>query len=110
MNTQVVTESIVPIPVSRAQESLKEAEPLAEKKDRTKEDNERLKASMDQARTQLELAQAFGYGTKSDFDKLYEQLHTIEEKTADNKSGTGWFASIKESIADLLKSSQPGKR
>lgn len=110
LNTQVVTESIVPLPVARAQEFLKEAEPLAEKKDRTKEDNERLKASMEQARNQLQLAQEFGYGNKSDFDKLYGQLHTIEEKTADNKFGTGWFANAKKSISDLMTSSQPSKR
>jgi hypothetical protein len=110
LNTQVVTESVVPLPVMRAQESLKAAEPLAEKKDRTKEDNERLKASMDQALSQLELAQEFGYGTKGDFDKLYGQLRTLEEKTADNKFGTGWFANIKDSIGDLMKSSQPSKR
>lgn len=110
LNTQVVTESIVPLPVARAQESLKAVEPLAEKKDRTREDNERLKSSMDQARSQLELAQQFGYGNKGDFDRLYAQLRTIEEKTADNKFGAGWFANIKESIADLMKSSQPSKR
>jgi YfdX protein len=109
LNTQVITETIIPLPVAHARESLKTAESLAGKKDRTKEDNDRLKASMDQARSQLEFAQALGYGTKNDFDKMYQELNEIEEKTANNKFGTGWFAKIKESIADFMRSSQPAK-
>jgi hypothetical protein len=106
LNTQVVTDTIIPLPVVKAQESLKNAESLAEKKDRNKDDNDRLKASMDQARSQLEFAQALGYGTKKDFDKMYAQLAEIRDKTADNKFGTGWFAKIKASIEDFLKSGQ----
>ena len=107
LNTQVVTETIIPLPVAKAQEALKTAESLAEKKDRTKDDNDRLKASMDQARGQLEFAQALGYGTKKDFDTMYQQLTEIRDKTADNKFGTVWFAKIKASIANFLRSSQP---
>jgi hypothetical protein len=107
LNTQVVTETVVPLPVVKAQDALKSAESLAEKKNRTKDDNDRLKASMDQARENLEFAQALGYGTKKDFEKMYAQLNEIRDETADNKFGTGWFAKIKASIEDFLKSSQP---
>ena len=110
LNTQVLTETIIPLPVVFAGESLKEAEALAEKKDRTKDENTQLKASLDKARGELEIAQAFGYGTKKDFDKIYQQLKEIEEKTADNKSGVGFFAKVKASIADFMKSSQPSKK
>jgi YfdX protein len=109
LNTQVLTETTIPLPVVSAQEALKQAETLAEKKDRTKEDNSALKASLDKARRQLELAQALGYGTKKDFDKMYQQLTEVEEKTADDKFGTGFFAKIKASIADFMKTSQPSK-
>jgi YfdX protein len=109
LNTQVITETIIPLPVAKAQESLKSAEALAEKKERTKDDNEHLKTAMDDARGQLELAQTLGYGTKKDFDKMYQQLTEIREKTADNKFGTGFFAKIKASIADFMKSSQTAK-
>jgi hypothetical protein len=107
LNTQVVTDTVIPLPVVKAQEALKSAESLAEKKNRTKDDNDRLAASMDQAREHLEFAQALGYGTKRDFEKMYAQLNEIRDKTADNKFGTGWFARIKASIEDFLKSSQP---
>lgn len=109
LNTQVLTETIIPLPVVSAQEFLKQAETLAEKKERTKEDNTALKASLDKARGQLELAQALGYGTKKDFDKMYQQLTEVEQKTADNKFGSGFFAKIKASMADVLKTSQPKK-
>jgi hypothetical protein len=109
LNTQVITETIIPLPVADAQESLRAAESLAEKKDRTKEDNERLKASMDRARNELEFAQALGYGTKSDFDKMYQQLIEIDEKTANNNFGTGWFTKIKASIAQFIGSTQPAE-
>jgi hypothetical protein len=109
LNTQVVIDTIIPLPVVKAEESLKTAESLAQKKDRTKEDNDRLKASLDHANDQLQFAQALGYGTKNDFDKMYQQLADIRGKTADNQSGTGWFAKIKASIADLLKSGQSKK-
>jgi hypothetical protein len=109
LNTQVLTDTIIPLPVVKAQEALKSAEGLAEKKDRSKEDNDRLKASMEQARGQLEFAQVLGYGTKKDFDKMYDELTEILDKTSDNKSGAGWFSKIKASIADFLKSSQTQK-
>jgi hypothetical protein len=79
---------------------------LSEKKDRTPDENTRLKASLDKARRELEFAQALGYGTKKDFDKFYQQLSEVEEKTADSKSGTGLFAKLKTSIADFLSSNQ----
>lgn len=107
LDTQVVTDTVIPLPVVKAQEALKTAESLASKKDRGKDDNDRLKASMDQVRGQLEFAQALGYGTKQDYEKMYAQLTEIRDKTADNHSGTGWFAKIKASIDDFLKASQP---
>ena len=109
LNTQVVVDTIIPLPVVKTQESLKTAEDLAQKKDRTKDDNERLKASLDQANDQLQFAQALGYGTKKDFDRMTQELAEIRDKTADNQSGSGWFAKIKASIADLLKSGQAKK-
>jgi hypothetical protein len=103
LNTLVITETVVPLPVVSAEASLKEAETLAEKKDRTSDDSRRLSKSLTEARKQLEFAAALGYGTKSDFDKMYTQLGEIEQKTSGNKSGAGFFAKIKSSISDMLE-------
>jgi hypothetical protein len=109
LSTQVVTETIIPLPVARTQEALKTAESLAEKKNRTKEDNEHLKTALDEAQRQLEFAQALGYGAKKDFDSMYQQLAEIKEKTSDNKFGDDFFSKIKASIAEFMKSSQHTK-
>jgi hypothetical protein len=109
LNTQVVTETVIPLPIVNAQAFLKTAETLAEKTDRAKDDNASLSISLNKARSQLEFAQALGYGTKGDLEKFYRQITEIEQKTADNKFGTGLFAKIKASIAELLKANQPAK-
>ena len=100
-------ETVIPLPVVEAQHTLKEAETFAEKKDRTQKENNRLEAAMNQAREHLEFAHALGYGTNNDFAKMYVQLNEIRDKTAANNSGSRWFAKIKASVEDFLKSSQP---
>lgn len=87
----MVVDTIIPLPIAKAEESLKAAESLAQKKDRTKEDNDRLKVSLDSANDQLKFAEALGYGNKSDFDKMYQLLADIRAKTADNQSGLDGF-------------------
>lgn len=106
LNTLVITNTIIPLPVATAQEVLKEAETLAEKSDRKEDENKRLDVLLKDARTQLEFAQALGYGTKKDFKDLYQQLDEITEKTSGGKHGTGFFAKIKSSLGSVVKSSQ----
>ena len=97
----------IPLPVAVAQEQLKEAEKLTEKVSRSQDENKRLDTLLTDTHTKLEFAQALGYGTKSDFKDLYAQLDEIKDKTSAGKSGTGFFAKIKSSLASLVKSSQP---
>lgn len=106
LNTLVVIDTIIPLPVATAEKYLKEAETLAEKGDRSKEENKRLADLLKDARTELEFAKALGYGTKKDFKNLYKQLDLIEDKTKGGKSGTGFFDKIKGYLKDTVKSSQ----
>jgi hypothetical protein len=106
LNTLVVTDTIIPLPVTTAEKYLKEAETLTEKGDRSKEENERLAELLKDARTELEFAQALGYGSKKDFKNLYKQLDQIEDKTKGGKSGKGFFDKIKGYLKDTVKSSQ----
>jgi dGTP triphosphohydrolase len=106
LNTQVITNTIIPLPVAETQELLKEAEKLAENVDRTPDENKRLDDLLTQAHTKLEFAQVLGYGTKQDFKDLYAQLDEIKGKTSSGKSGTGFFAKIKSSLAAMVKSGQ----
>jgi hypothetical protein len=109
LDTQVLTQTTIPLPVVYAQESLREAETLSEKKDRTADENARLKAALDKAREHLEFAQILGYGTQKDFEKMYQQLAEVQEKTSDNKAEAGLYAKLKASISELLVSSAHGK-
>ncbi|HCP14228.1 MAG TPA: hypothetical protein DIT32_00320 [Peptococcaceae bacterium] len=103
LNTLVVVkEHVIPLPVVRAKELLKEAETLAEKKDRTDEESKELAALLDDAENQLKMAEVLGYGKKKAFKPMYEQLDTIRDKTKDDKSGKGFFNKIKDQISNMF--------
>ena len=110
LNSLVVTNTVIPLPVVTAEGLLASAEKLAEKADRSDDENKRLATLLEDARTELKFAEALGYGSKKDFKNLYEQLDTIEDKTEDGKSGTGFFTKIKGYLKDTVKSSQPEEK
>lgn len=105
LNTLVITDTIIPLPVAATQNMLKDAQQLAEKKDRTVDDNKKLNDLLTASRGQLEFAEALGYGTRQDFKNLYAQLDDIKAKTGDGKSGMGFFSSITDSLSSLLQRS-----
>ena len=107
LNTLVITNTTIPLPVVATQELLKEAEKLAEKADRKEDENKRLTDLLTKAHNNLEFAEVLGYGTKQDFKDLYAQLDQIKDKTSNGKSGIGFFAEIKSFLAGLVNSSQP---
>lgn len=103
LNTLVVTvDDVIPLPTLRAEQMLKNAEKLAEQKDRTDKDNKTLADLLKGAREQLKLAQLLGYGDKKAYKPMYEQIEQIEKKSEGGKSGKGWFDKIKKQISDLL--------
>ena len=102
LNTLVITTDVVPLPKLRAEKMLKEAQALAEKKDRSKEENAKIAKSIQGAREQLEMAELLGYGNKKDYKPMYQQLDNIAKKSSDGKSGTGWFDTIKKQLYDLM--------
>jgi len=104
LNTLVVTEHVIPLPVLRASAMLASADELAEQENRTDDDNEKLANLIENARYQLKMAEALGYGDDSDYKGFYEQLDLIERKTEGGKSGKGFFDDIQGSIEKLKKS------
>ena len=109
LNTVVVTQTIVPLPIVAAQAMLKEADKLAENKQRKADENKRLSALLDGAQASIKFAQTLGYGQKKDFDSFYEEIDKIRNKTADGKSGSGFFETIKGYMTSMTKNSQPEK-
>ena len=101
LSTQLVESHIVPLPKLRATAKLAEAEKLAEKEQRSDEENERLHALIEDARSDLKLGEILGYGIGGDYEELYDQLDVIQEKTEHGKSGKGFFRDIKKSLKNF---------
>ena len=103
LNTLVVTEHVIPLPLLRADLLVTEAEALAKKKKRTKDENKALADALKEVRHQLQLAEALGYGDKSAFGPVYDQIKALEEKVAGGKSGEGWFDKLKQDVSSIFK-------
>ncbi len=101
LNTLVVTEEIIPLPLLRAELLLAEAEILSEKEKRSEDENKTLKGILDAAHHQLRMAELLGYGKKSDFKAMYDQIDEIKDKSSGGKSGKGWFDKIKQKLASF---------
>lgn len=94
--TLVVENTIIPLPLVRAEALIDQARPLAGKAQRTTEENGRLRRMIANARSQLQLAQALGYATREDLDGLVDQLRQIERATQGQATaGGGLFDRIK---------------
>jgi len=101
LNTLVVTEQVLPLPILRATALLNASEEMAEIKERTPEQNEELAGMLDAARQQVSLARALGYGDKKQFKSMLEEIDKIEKKTEGGKSGSGFFDAIKEKLDEF---------
>ena len=104
LNTLVLTDQVVPLPVLRFEALLQQAEELAVNDERTEAEDEQLVSSLEDARAQLEMAQLLGYGDKGDYRPIYKQLEQIEKEALDGDTDEGVFAKLRDSISDLLSS------
>ena len=102
LNTLVVTTHVIALPVIRAEQMLIEAEKLAETEKRSDKDNKVLSDLLQNARFQLEMAAALGYGDKKEYKDFYKQIEEIEKKTDDGKSGKGFFDKVKHSLSNFI--------
>ena len=103
LDTLVITTDVIPLPKVRAEILLKEAQSLAEKKNRSKAENDRLATDLTSARAQLQLSELLGYGKRADYKPMQEQLDKIAEKSAGGKSGLGWFDTIRKQLSDQFQ-------
>ncbi len=102
LNSLIVTDYIIPLPFIRAEENLNLAESLAEKKDRTEKENTSLTFLLEDARFQLKMAEALGYGNEVVYETLHKQIDKVIEKTEGNKYGSGYFDEISEFLSELI--------
>jgi hypothetical protein len=98
LNTLVIDTYVVPLPSVRAQAMLRQAEQLASKNNRRPEDNQKVHSLVEATRTEIQLAETLGYGTKDNYKPLYAQLDDIQKKTRNGESGKGLFARMEQSL------------
>jgi hypothetical protein len=101
-HTLVVTSVAFPLPVLRAEAAMAKAEKLAETDRRDAKQNEELSTLLSSVRTEIEMAQIPGYAKKADFKPIFDQVKSIEQKSAGGKSGKGWFDELKTRIQKLF--------
>jgi hypothetical protein len=98
LNTLVVENLIIPLPRVRAQSMLREAEDLAAKSNRTADENEKLRGLITAAQSEVQLAEALGYGTKDVYKPLYQQIAEIRKETEAGRSGKSIFEKLQDSL------------
>ncbi len=97
LNTLVITESVIPIPVLRAEAMLRKAAELAHAKQ--PERGEVLRY-LDNAKYQLRVAQALGYG---DIDKDYKPLYDAIEDLEKQVKREQWGERLNAALEKLRK-------
>lgn len=105
LNTLVVVTYVVPLPRVRAQALLQQAEQLATKSNRTQDDNQKVRRYIDATRSQIQLAETLGYGSKEDYKPLYAQLDDIQKRAETGQPGKGLFAKLEQSLKNFNFSS-----
>ncbi len=100
LHTLVVTNHVIPLPIVRAEAMLARAQKLAENAERSQSENKKLSELLNNARYQLQLGEALGYGTEDEYEAFYEQLDRIAEKTKAGKSEAGLFDKIRALLSD----------
>ena len=91
LTSLVVVETIMPLPLIRAELLLDRARPAAEQAGRSPEEAARVRSLLADAREQLDLARALGYATRRELDDLYDALEKIEDTTEGEGSARGLF-------------------
>ena len=109
LSTIVVTETIIPLPIVRAEASVEAARVVAAKENRTQEDNQAIAAELQKAREQIEMAQALGYATKKDLDDLQDAIKELERETGGGNAATRFFERIRGLFGKAREAVQPNE-
>ncbi len=109
LNTIVIEDVIIPLPLVRAQAALEEARSLLENDKRTPADNTKMRKLLATARVQLRLGRSLGYATDDEMADLIATVDDIERKTDGSQSAKGLLDPIGPKFDEARKSSQQPK-
>lgn len=109
LNTFVVTRTIMPLPLARAQSAIEEGRTLMEKSNRTDAESARLGSLLARARDQLRLGQALGYATEKEMSDLVRAVEDMERRTSGKQQARGIVEPTRPMFDAANKASQPPK-
>ncbi len=103
VNTLVITRDIIPLPLIRAEHMFAKAQKLMETGNRSKQQQTELLDLLGSARYQLELAQALGYGDKSEYKPMFKEIEHLAKLAKKGKKEINAFAEINLKIDRFLR-------
>jgi cell division septum initiation protein DivIVA len=97
LNTLVTTNTIIPIPLVKANQLVIEASKIAQK------DKKQTLKYLEEAKKQLKIAELLGYTSKSDttYKMLKDAINKIEDKLNNNKDTKSLFEELKTKIKEF---------
>jgi CRISPR/Cas system CSM-associated protein Csm2 small subunit len=95
LSTLVIVDHIIPLPVLRAEFMLQQAAKLAKKEKRTTAESKKLAKLLKDARVQLNMAEALGYGDVRAYKPFYDAILAIQKKTSGGGTETGLFKTLR---------------
>lgn len=98
LGTVVMAQTVLPIPLARADYFFDQAARLSQKSNRSKAENDKLTMFINQGKSALKMSEALGYAPKDAFSKTYEKIDDASESLSKGDSGE-WFKDVRDQIA-----------
>jgi hypothetical protein len=107
LSTVVVEQTIIPLPIARAQAAIEAAKGLSEKANRSPAENAKLRGLLGNARTELRFGKALGYASEKDMSDLIAAVDEIDRKTSGQQHGTGLLDRVRGLFEQARQAGQP---
>jgi hypothetical protein len=99
LSTVVMSETIVPLPLARADFYIDDASKLTSDSTRGRSENEQITKDIDSAKQSLQMAEALGYAPKDAFKDTYSKLDDLSDRAKKGESGDNFFKDVKNKIS-----------
>jgi len=104
LNTLVVVEHVLPLPILRAEHALAAARHLAAESERSEQQAKDLAELLEYAEGQLKLAKALGYGDDRTLRRMQRMVRQIEKQTGEGGTESDLFDKLEETFERLRES------